>query len=195
MKKYLVLYEQSWMKNELTSSKQLKARLKNTCIFDYTRDNFKNAEYVETKEGVKIADQWVADQFIDEKLVAKYDGIIFVLEGERLKGRHGVHIKKTYFNKRFSIIQMEAKRGWYRVWKQKFENGLWELLTTRSRKNGNYKQIIYTFEHEIGHSLCWLYGIHDILHTYVNLKKYEEWWQMMLVVLKSYAKTKSTKGN
>lgn len=172
------------MANELTGKKALRETVTKHCSFDFKPDNFKKAEYVETKEGVKIADQWVADQFIDAKFVDKYDGIILVLEGERLKGRHGVHIKKTYFNKRFSIIQMEAKRGYYREWKKKT---VWELIMTKRRRN-NYKQIIYTFEHEIGHSLCWLHNIYDMLHMQVNLKRYEYWWELMKVILKAYDK-------
>ena len=173
MKRFLVFYEREWQKNELTSFKRLDSRI--TCVF--AQRDFKDAKYIETKAGTKIDEAWLLKNGLSESYIKAYDGLVIVLEGERLKGRHGVHTKKTYFGKKFSIIQMEAKKGQYRKWKQKRDN-TWYLEITKRRDKESYKQILYTFEHEMGHALCWLKGIYDSLHTYVKYRNYELWWKV-----------------
>lgn len=178
-KHFLVLHEKAWMKNELTPNK----RVDKHCTFVFATRNFKDAKYIETKDGTKIDEAWFLQHMIPMADLKPYDGLVLILEGERLKGRNGVHTKKLYNNKRFSFIQIEAKKGWYRTWKEK-HNALtnameWIMVYTKSRKAGNIKQIVYTFDHEIGHALSWLYGINDILHAMVRAKRWEEYWDIM----------------
>lgn len=172
MKRFLVFYEKEWQKNELTAFKRLDSRI--NCV--YAKRDFKDAKYIETKEGSKIDEAWLLRTgVLNQGYIDSYDGLVIVLEGERLKGRNGVHTKKTYNGKRFSLIQMEAKKGVYRTWKQN-KDKTWYLDSVRRR--GDYKQILYTFEHEIGHALCWLKGVYDSLHLFVKHKNYELWWEV-----------------
>lgn len=176
MKSYLVLYEKRWMKNELVPNR----RLDKHCRFMFAERSFKEAKYIETKEGTKIDENWIQKNLASQEYLKPYDGLILILEGEKLGGRHGVHTKKIYNGRRFSLIQMEAKRGWYRQWRESYKDGTWSLEMTRRRSKEAYKQIQYTFDHEIGHSLSYLHGIVDTLHTFIKQKRYEEWWKEML---------------
>lgn len=174
MKRFLVLYEKSWHKNELTAFKRLDDKIHCT----YAQRDFRNAPSTETKEGTKLDENWIYKNVLQAHgYINSYDGLVLVLDGERLNGRHGVHTKKTYNGKKFSLIQMEAKKGYYRKWEQN-KDKTWYLTLTKRRSGSDYKQILYTFEHEIGHALCWLKGVYDTLHTYVKYKRYELWWQV-----------------
>lgn len=174
MKRFLVLYEREWQKNELTAFKRLDGKINCT----YAQRDFRKVPSIKTKTGTKLDETWIYNNLLKNNgYIEAYDGLVMVLEGERLNGRHGVHTKKTYNGKRFSLVQMEAKKGWYRKWKKK-NDGTWYLEMTKKRSKDTYKQILYTFEHEIGHALCWLKGVFDTLHTYVKYKNYELWWQV-----------------
>lgn len=174
-KHYLVFYEENWMKNELIPNK----RTDPYCTYVFRKRDFRKAKYVENKDGSKIDDNWMRQYVIDDSVVKDFDGVAVIFDGERINGRNGVHIKKTYDGKKFSIIQVEGRKGWYRKWKQK-EDKSWHLVFTRSRANGAYKSLLYTFEHEIGHSLCWLHGIVDSLHIFVKGRSFEAWWGVMM---------------
>ncbi|MFA7290122.1 MAG: hypothetical protein WC055_14695 [Melioribacteraceae bacterium] len=105
------------------------------------------------------------------KLAKDYDGICVVKDGEWISGKWGNHLK---FQGK-SIIRVESKEKYFRKWKRK---GLvWELVG--NSKNGDYKQLEYTFEHELGHSLCYLQNRIDTLHLWVSLKKYDTWFLSM----------------
>lgn len=177
-KHYLVLYEKSWMKNELIPN----LRTEPYCTYVFKQRDFKKAKYVETKEGSKIDDIWMRQYVIDDSVLKTFDGVAVLFDGNRLNGRNGVHIKKTYDGKKFSIIQVEGRKGWYRTWRHSVEKN-WYFAFTRSRSQGAYKALVYTFEHEIGHSLCWLYGITDTLHLFVKGRGWEAWWGMMMWII------------
>lgn len=177
-KHYLVFHEKSWMKNELVPNKRTEPH----CSFVFAQRDFKEAKYIETKEGTKIDENWILKNMASIEYLKAYDGLVIILDGEKLGGRHGLHTKKTYNNRRFSLIQMEAKKGWYREWKQR-KDKTWWLDLTRRRSKETIKQIVYTFEHEIGHSLSWLHALTDTLHTFVRLKQWELWWESLQNVL------------
>ena len=171
MKNFLVLYDQNWIKNELPTP-----RSKQYCKLTFRQVSFKDVPMQETKEGTKVADTWIMPQVNTQM----FDGVILVMHGDKLNGRNGVHIKKTGARGRFSIMQVEAKRGVYRVWKQ-HKDGTWFLNSTRRRFKDGYKQIQYTFDHEIGHALKYLRYQVDDLHIHVSKKQYEEWWQKQAI--------------
>lgn len=174
MKNYLVVYEKAWHKNESLSPRIKNFIKKKVLKLTFLKTSFKAAPYVETQEGTKISESWLLSQFD----TSGYQGLIVILEGERLNGRNGVHIKKTKGLERFSIIQIEAKKRIYRNWALN-ELGDWFLESLHKKTKGAYKQIQYTFEHEIGHSLCYLHFVYDTLHIYVKNKNYETWWNLM----------------
>ena len=172
MKTFLVFHEKNWMKNELDPVH----RAKKSARFVFARYDFRDAPIIKTKQGNKIDDNWLRREF--KQYIDAYDGIFVLLDGERLKGRHGLHSKKRYHGKRFSVVQMECKKGMYREWEQR-RNKTWYLKLTKRRKKGSIKQIVYTFEHELGHALCWLNQRFDTLHLFVRYKKWELWWDVM----------------
>lgn len=181
MKHFLVIYEKPWIKNELTSDRKLKQRLGKHCAFTYQQQDLRRAPMI-TKNGKSNLDgNWLRQNVTTNATTAKYDGVAILFNGKRLQGRHGVHFKKTYQGKQFSLIEMNCQQGWYRQWEQR-PNRLWFLAMTR-RREAPYKQVTYTFEHEIGHALAWLHNIHDSLHTFVNIKMYEDWWRMIVHIL------------
>lgn len=168
MKNLLVLYDQSWIKNELPTPRSLKyAKL------TFRQVSFKDAPMQETKEGTKIADTWIMPQVNTQM----FDGVVLAMNGDKLNGRNGVHIKKIGARGRFSILQVEAKRGVYRSWKQN-KDGTWFLESSRK---GSYKQLEYTFDHELGHCIKYQRFEPDDLHTHVSRKEYEEWWSKQVV--------------
>lgn len=170
-KRYLVLHDADWHKNELPT-----VRSKKYATFIFQKHSFDKAPMTSTADGTKIADAYMMSLVDTSK--HDLDGVIAVLDGNRLNGRNGVHVKKTLADgRKFSIMQVEARRGVYRVWKKKPDN-TWFLDSTKRRGKESYKQIQYTFDHEIGHSLCWLNGVIDTLHTFVLNKAYELWWQV-----------------
>lgn len=177
-KNILVLYEKSWMKNELTPNK----RTDPYCAYTFRQRDFTDAKYIQTKEGSKIDDNWMRQYVIDDSVIKTFDGVAVILEGDRLNGRNGVHIKKTYNGKKFSIMQIEGRKGWYRNWSQKKDKS-WHLTFTKSRSDGAYKSIVYTFEHEVGHCLCWLHGIADALHLFIKGRSWESWWAAMMWII------------
>jgi len=174
MKKFLVLYDQEWIRREIptpTSSK--------FCVLVFRKVCFKAAPMQVTKAGTKIADSWLMEQ-VNPML---FDGVAAVMNGNRLKGRHGVHIKQMSSLGRFSIMQVEAHQNVYRVWKQ-LADGTWKLNATNRKTKGAYVQVQYTFEHEIGHAIKYLRNETDDLHSYVAKKQYKEWWDKQLPPLK-----------
>lgn len=174
MKRYLVLYEKQWMKGELLTDRMKRLVKAGRLEFVYERRSFKDAPKIKTKEGTKIDDNWIRSNVDDRG----YHGVVVVLDGEQLDGRHGLHSKKlSKGNARYSVIQMEAKKGQYRVWDQK-KSGDWYLKITKRRSKDSYKQLQYTFEHEIGHSLKYLSFQFDTLHLYVRFKNYDLWWNV-----------------
>lgn len=167
--KYLVLYEKSYMKNRGITDRCLQH---GTFKRQEYRQGFKDAPMETTKEGTQIRRDYLMNlQGVD---LTGYDGLIVMLDGDRLKGRHGVHFKMTRNSRPFSLIQTECHRGYVRCWKQK-KDKTWELEMVRKRR-GDYDQIEYTFEHELGHSKAFLSGKPDTLHTFVQHRAYELWW-------------------
>lgn len=177
-KHYLVLHEKAWMKNELVPNR----RLEPFCTFVFGTRDFSRAPYIKTKEGSKIDEAWLLKFVGGTDYLKGYDGLVVMLEGERLAGRNGVHTKKTYNGRRFSMIQMEAKRGVYRVWEEE-KGKTWTMASTKRRTKDAVKQVVYTFDHEIAHSLAWLYGFTCHLHTFIKQKRYEDWWAIITRVI------------
>ena len=166
-KNFLILYDQSWIQTALPTK-----RSQQYAIFTFRQVSFKNAPLETTKEGSKIADWWLMEQ-VNPQI---FDGVIAVMNGNRLNGRNGVHIKKTSIRGRFSIMQVEARRGAYRYWVQG-KDGKWFLAETKRKKKDAYPQLEYTFDHEIGHCLKYQAYEIDTLHTFVQNKMYEAFWQ------------------
>lgn len=165
-RRYIVFYDQDWQQKTLPTP-----RSKKYATFTFVKMSFKKAPMIKTKKGTKIDDQWLM-KLVDTK---KYDGIIAVIDGNALEGRNGVHTKHYIFARPFSVIQIEAKKRVWRMWQQKLD-GLWSLVSVPTKRLGDYWQIEYTFDHELGHSLKFLNRQFDDLHAYVNRKQFEEWW-------------------
>ncbi|MDO6575323.1 hypothetical protein, partial [Staphylococcus pasteuri_A] len=61
---------------------------------------------------------------------------------------------------------------YWRKWKLGVKG--YELVGSKTK--ADYKQLEYTWEHEMGHALCRFHKKIDTLHAFVALKKYEAWW-------------------
>lgn len=166
MKHLLVLYDQDWILKELPTTISAKYSK-----LTYRKVSFKNAPMQETVEGTKITNAWMMEQVN----TGIFDGVVAVMNGNKLNGRNGLHVKEKGHRGRFSVMQVEAVRGMYRVWKQR-KDDTWFLESTRRKTKGAYKQIQYTFDHELGHLLKYQRYEIDDLHTHVSKKQYEEWW-------------------
>lgn len=154
----LVLYDEGYIKKRVPTK-----RAKKHANFTFKKMSFKNAP-MESK-----------DRYIDRKwlrgFVGEYDGVVAVVDGNKLKNVYGNCIKLDGK----IVMQVESQEKLYRKWKK---SGLtWKLVSSKSK--ADYKQLEYTFDHELGHALCRYYNKTDFLHQFISLKKYEDWWDYM----------------
>lgn len=139
-------------------------RMKEYAEFTYQKVNLDTFPTIKQKDGDIVIDYAYLFDFIKDE-----DGVMAVVEGDKLKGVFGTHIE--YRGKQ--IIQAEDYPNKFRKWTQNKLTRLWSLVLART---GDYKATQYTMEHELGHALCNFYGKTDDLHTFIKLKKYDDWW-------------------
>ena len=152
---YLVLYNKDYIKDRLE-------QLVSGRLSKYAKFTFQKYD-----RSVSFNIKWLRENFD----IQNYDGFCIVKDGEWLDGKFGVHHTLFDNGRRISLIEVESFEKKYRKWSLGI--GGWKLKLSNK---GEYRQLEYTFEHEVGHSLTFLHKILDTLHLFIKAKLYEKWW-------------------
>jgi len=101
------------------------------------------------------------------------DGAMAVFDGNELDGVWGAN---SYYRGKH-LMQVEWHKNTWRKWTQNKVTRLWKLAS--SKRKADYEQVVHTMEHELGHALCDYHKLNDTLHSFIALKRWEEWWDYM----------------
>ena len=157
---------------------------KSQCDFDLQEFDFSKAPMFKRDDGDVVMDIKYLLQQVD---TFRYDGVIAVVKGNKLKGIFGVHNGITIGDKRFSIIQSEHQEGVYR----ELVGIVGNASMKATKKKTDYPQPKYTFEHELLHALAWLRKKRDWLHMYIKIKMYESYKNLFKVKTSSDSSEKA----